>query len=121
MLRWLHRLLDERYSAPVPTLAPTPKEAWGGLLEELADGYTKHEAVFRAIQLQLRSTRTKAMEVPTFKTLDELERWKAEQYGLVREAAALEWALKIPVLGARIKARQQEKKTEPEPELPIPD
>lgn len=104
MLRWLYRLLDRRYN-PYASIAPLSTEEWSGLLVDLADGYTKHEPVFRALQHVLHATERKAFDIPKLKTAEDFDVWGREQYGVAREANMLRYALRLPLEGAKRKAR----------------
>lgn len=119
MLRWLHRYLDKRYGSEPSIGVISPKE-WAGLLSELADGYDRHAPVFRAIQIHLRNTERQAFRIPPIKTAADLELWKVEQYGLVREANAIRFLMRLPIEGAKLRARahaeKERKANEPEPE-----
>ncbi len=113
MLRWLHRLLDRRYGAAAAL--PLKGEEWKGLLAGLADGYTRHEAVFRAIQHVLYEVERKAFDVPKMKTAEDFDVWGREQYGVAREANMLRYILRLPIEGARLKARfEKEEKAKEE-------
>jgi len=118
MLQWLHRILDKRYGAE-KVMEPMDANEWAGLVAELADGYEKHAPIFHAVQIHLRRTERQAFKLPPIKTPADLELWKAEQYGLVREANALRYVLRLPIEGAKLRARvaaAQAKANEPEEE-----
>ena len=118
MLRWLYRILDQKYGPNGPALH---SKDWSGILLELADGYEKHMAVFQAIQIRLRSTERMVFNIPKIKNADDLALWQSEQYGLAREANALRFILRLPIEGQKLieksKAAKVKKEEEPEPEL----
>ena len=120
MFRWLYRLLSKRYG-PQPSFGPLAPEEWEGLLAELADGYEKHEAVFRAIHMYMRKTEQMALKGPTLKTPADLDLWGLEQYGLVREVAALRFLLRLPNEGQKLKAKLEKKETPSATPAPVPD
>lgn len=108
MLRWLHRFLDRRYGV-AKSYQPLNREEWNALLIDLADGYIKHEAVFRALQHLLHETERKAFDVPKLKAPADFQVWEREQYGVVREANIIRYALRLPLEGAMLKGRLAKK------------
>jgi hypothetical protein len=80
---------------------------WDGLLAELAQGYEKHQPVFRVVQILLRRVERDALKLPVLKTPADLELWNAEQRALIREANALRFLLRLPIEGQRMKIRKE--------------
>lgn len=121
MLRWLHRLLDRRYGAH-GHFSPLSQAQWEGLLVELADGLERHKPVFEAIQHMLYSKEREAFDLPRAQSPQDLELWRLEQYGVVREANMLRRVFRLPLEGARLKARhaKQEKAKEEAARRPAP-
>lgn len=111
MPQWLRRFFSKP-ETPEPYLGPIQDKEWAGLLAELADGYDKHKPVFRALQILTHQAEREALKVPTLKTPEDLEVWKAEQYAMLKVSAALRHALRLPIEGHKIRAKHAQAEAE---------
>lgn len=112
MLRWLRRLHSKYfvrivYSPEVALLGPILDTEWSGLLLELAQGYEKHQAVFRAVQILLRQTEQAMLRVQHPKTPDQLAMANTELRELVREANAYRRILRLPIESQKARHRRE--------------
>lgn len=107
MLRWLRRYWDKPAE---PALGPIQEKEFAGLLAELANGYEAHKPVFRALQIMTNQAERAALRVPVLATPADLELWKAEQYALLKVAAVLRRALRLPIEGQKLIVKQAQAK-----------
>lgn len=111
MFQWLKRFKRQREVVYFPEVtrikAVRPSEE-DALLVEMADGYEKHEAVFRLVMLYLRRKEGEITEVPSFKNPDEMFAWQEKTKRAAIEANLLRFIVRFPFEGQRIKKRMEQ-------------
>lgn len=124
MFQWLKRFQRKTETVYFPEVdrikAVRPSEE-DGLLVDLADGYDKHEAIFRLLMLYLRRKEGEITEVPRFANPDEMFAWQESVKRTAIEANLLRYLCRIPIMGKKIKAKREigDKNTQDYTGLPI--
>lgn len=110
MPKWFRRKPKIEYWPEHARVKGTKPSEYKDLMLQMIGGYENHEAIFRLLMIELRSKEGEISLPCTAKTEAESFQWIENQKRLSAEIGILRWAVRLPILGERMKETEGSEK-----------